>query len=252
MRLRHWVFQCPICHAWPVRQRELPWCMNCEQTWQLLPSKTPLDPRLSAVIQGHSCALSFDWPWKHPIGRFKLKQDLGWSLAWGQLMGQVLLNDHPQAAQWNWIGMPQTPARWAQRGGYDPVALLVNSTRHWLQHQGMTTGPWLRHTLSKKPLVNVAQHHLSRHERWRAVNEAFVGRRPEHSLPSQANTHALLVDDILTTGATLTAAATALAKVGYTHIWALTLARTPAPRVPNHGQFGTFRDHHVSYRSGST
>jgi ComF family protein len=52
--------------------------------------------------------------------------------------------------------------------------------------------------------------------------------------------HILLVDDILTTGATARAAATALRKAGAASVWVATLAR--ARRVSNFGQRSSFQD----------
>lgn len=252
MLLNQWVCRCPLCHAWPLHQRDLPWCESCEHIWQRRGHEGTLDPRLLSAIEGCSYALPFDWPWHEPIRRFKLLQDTGWSHAWGRLMGQTLIQEQAQSVQWDWIGMPQTPHRWAQRGGYDPVALMIEHTRTWLRSQGMVLGPWRKHALHKHQTHQRVQHSLGRHERWLAVNDAFAWSDDTPYPTNGVNGNALLVDDILTTGATLTAAARVLKKAGYSRIWALTLARTPAPDWSNQAQFGAFRDHHVSHRSGST
>jgi len=68
-----------------------------------------------------------------------------------------------------------------------------------------------------------AQHALSRAERLRNVTDLFVLRRCD--LPDRV----LLVDDLLTSAATATAAARVLRNGGARHIHLLALARTPTP-----------------------
>jgi ComF family protein len=56
------------------------------------------------------------------------------------------------------------------------------------------------------------------------------------SEPTEGSRSALLVDDVLTTGATVRACVDVLAEAGFLRIAALTFARTlRAPRAPNHG-----------------
>jgi ComF family protein len=66
---------------------------------------------------------------------------------------------------------------------------------------------------------------LSRAERRRNLRGAFATRRP---LP--AGTRVLLVDDVMTTGATLAAAAAALHRAGAVTVLAAVVARTPDSR----------------------
>jgi ComF family protein len=68
------------------------------------------------------------------------------------------------------------------------------------------------------------QRTLSRRERLRAVAQAYaVDPLQSHRLSGR---HLVLIDDVMTTGATLHAAARALRAAGAAHITALVLART--------------------------
>ncbi|MBM3515843.1 MAG: ComF family protein [Alphaproteobacteria bacterium] len=89
-------------------------------------------------------------------------------------------------------------------------------------------------TLSGKPVAPDAltrrratpsQGPLGREARRRNVAGAFIARRPE----AIANKTVLLVDDVLTTGATANACSRALLKAGATAVDVLCLARVPLP-----------------------
>lgn len=75
----------------------------------------------------------------------------------------------------------------------------------------------------KRPRVTVSQTHLSRDARWQNVRDAFAVPKPG---PIR-RAHVLLVDDVLTTGATAAAAAGALVEAGAAsvHLVALAMAR---------------------------
>lgn len=78
--------------------------------------------------------------------------------------------------------------------------------------------PW-RRDLLRPTRIAAEQHRLDRQRRRRNVEGLYACRGP---IPSRI----LLVDDLITTGATATAAASALGRAGAEHIELLALART--------------------------
>lgn len=216
----YWPCVCPICHAWPVMASPFSWCLDCQHKWQNTGDhRWPLDARCESWIYDHYHALSYQWPWKSFILSYKAQSDIGWSYNWAMLMNKELMRASFSLTL-DWIGMPQSPQRWAQRGGYDPIALIIKTMRQQLQKNKIPIGKWIKNQLIKKETPR--QHHLSKHDRWQSSIHAFDWVGPHASHPQ-----ALLIDDVLTTGATLTAASKTLKKIGYESVFVLTLARTP-------------------------
>lgn len=109
------------------------------------------------------------------------------------------------------VPVPLHPAHWRQRG-YNQAELLANAL-------GAAAGlPVLAGALARREETR-SQVGLSRAERLANVDDAFVARG---ALPMSCT---LLVDDVCTTGATLSACAAALRQAGVERVVALTFAR---------------------------
>ncbi|MGH7218295.1 MAG: ComF family protein [Candidatus Microsaccharimonas sp.] len=110
------------------------------------------------------------------------------------------------------IPLPTARSHMRQRG-YDQVELIA----HHLAA--------LRNIPVKKALVrktNTTQHTVGRSERAVQASEAFILNNSVQHTPGTV----VLLDDVVTTGASLAAAATVLKEAGYT-IWVATLAYQP-------------------------
>ena len=219
--------QCAVCRAWPSRPvceacvtrfaQPLPRCQRCAlavpagvvQCGACIKAPPPLDACLAAV--------SYAYPWSGLISSYKFHSATGWA----QTLA-TLLRSTP------WVEPALEQARWV-------LPLPLSSTR--LRQRGFNQALLLARELApEKTRVDLllrirdtaAQSELSRAERLRNVQGAFA---IEPSLAQALRgQRVVLVDDVMTSGASLYAAALALRQAGAAHITALVVARTDAPQ----------------------
>ena len=122
------------------------------------------------------------------------------------------------------VPIPMTfPRRW--RRGYNQAELICWALRrHWRRHNSVTLP--ISRALSVRGFRPL-QHRLGRLARRDNANNRFGTRR---TLVGQ---RVMLVDDVMTTGATLSAASERLLEAGVDHVevWALARARRRGPAV---------------------
>lgn len=228
--------QCAVCRAWPAT----PLCTACLRRFAAprprcracaLPVAEGMEvcaicllsPRASAdagdpaglnLLDRCHAAVDYDWPWNDLISRYKFGPEPGWAPALAALMraapGAAEALDEADAL----LPLPLTQARLRQRGFNQALhlarALAPRKTRPgWLLRQ--------RHAPD--------QHSLPRAQRLRNVQGAFAVAPGKMRLID--GQRLLLIDDVMTTGATLNAAAAALREAGAAEVSALVLARTP-------------------------
>jgi ComF family protein len=109
------------------------------------------------------------------------------------------------------------PTQWYRQAhrGFDHTWLLATALQ-WQLRNKPEVQYWLRNTRYRKP-----QHQRNRRTRMQASTHRFVA----HS--RVAGRHIILIDDVMTTGATARAAATSCAEGGARSITVWCLARTP-------------------------
>ncbi|RRD58768.1 ComF family protein [Comamonadaceae bacterium OH2545_COT-014] len=225
MNLARWLpSQCHICRAWPAQ----PVCDTCRACFAqpvarcracalplaggavlcgaCLREPPPMDESLAAVDYG--------WPWSALLAQFKFRQQTGLAAALADLMRQA-----PGAAQAldaadAVLPVPASRQRLAARG-YNPALLLA---RQLAPRRAVLADALLR--LHDAP----PQRTLNRRERLARVQGAFAAA-PHHAA-ALSGRRLVLVDDVMTTGATVRAAASALRAAGAAHISVLVLART--------------------------
>ncbi len=131
-------------------------------------------------------------------------------LALGQVMGAAY---HATCPPLDLIlPIPLHRARLYERG-YNQSAMLARGMGHALDIP-------VSETMLVRRQATRSQTNLSRQRRWENVAEAFTIAQPEQVVGQRL----LLIDDVLTTGATLAAAAAALRHCGATSVHAATLA----------------------------
>jgi len=221
--LAHLPSQCAVCHAWPAQRicdacqyQFAPLQTRCPTCALLLPTGTthcgeclrtplPLDACVAAV--------SYDMPWAEVLQDFKFRSDPSWAKA---LAGLLLRNPTAREAleQADWLlPIPLSRQRLRERG-YNQALLLARALAH---HK--VQADWLL-----RPRHTPIQSHLSRAQRLRNLRRAFSLAPP--AATQLVGRRVVLVDDVMTTGATMQAAATVLRQAGVQHIAALVLART--------------------------
>ena len=221
-----WPGCCAICRAWPARticencsRRFVPELVRCEccalpvpagvtRCGACLLAPPPLDRCLAAV--------PWAWPWAGLVSRLKFRQEVGLA----EPLAALLIRAPGVAVtlgRAHWVlPIPLAPQRLAERG-YNPALLLARA----LQRERCPVN-WLLRVRDTPP-----QRGLTRSERMKNVRAAFA-LAPEGA-QAMRDRRVVLVDDVMTTGATLHEAARTLRAAGVREITALVLARTDAP-----------------------
>lgn len=187
--------RCPTC---ALHLQRLP-CVNCQHT------PSPLHQCLAAV--------SYDFPWSQCIARFKFQADPGLAKALADLMRHAPWVEPALEAATLVVPMPLSPARLHERGFNQALELA----RHLAPHKTHA------HTLLRRG-ESAHQVGASRQERLNHVRDAFWVA-PERAFAVRSQ-RVVLVDDVMTTGASMYEAARALRMAGAAHITGLVLART--------------------------
>lgn len=215
--------QCAACHAWPA-QRICAGCtarfaqprQRCDTCARGLDTDIarcgacvlhppPLDACLAAVDYGY--------PWADALAQFKFRGDPSWAAPLA-----TLLRCAPGAtaalegADWV-LPVPLSRERLRERG-FNQSLLLARQLARSQSDSGLLLR--LRHTAE--------QSSLPRAQRLRNLHGAFA-TEPLRTAQLQGK-RVVLVDDVMTTGATLYAAALALRQAGATHITGMVFART--------------------------
>lgn len=215
--------QCMVCHAWPSRvlcshcvgrfAQPIPRCERCalpvlagmRQCGRCITEKPPLDRAL--------CAVAYNYPWSTLVQRLKFHQHTAIARTMAALLRSTpWVEPALDAAHWI-IPMPLFPTRLRERG-FNQANLLA----HALDRSKTRPDVLLRIRPS------TPQSALPRQERLRNVEGAFA-LEPAH-YGAVAGKRIVLVDDVMTTGATLHAAAQVLRNAGAQHLTALVFART--------------------------
>ncbi len=222
--------QCAVCRSWPSQRL----CRHCRATFAAAKARCP---HCALVLTGAQCsqclrsplplaacwaAVDYAYPWSELLARYKFAQETGLS----GLLVDLLLHTPGvgpaladlQAPDWL-LPLPLSPQRLAERGynqAWELCKLLHRRSR-------------CRAALSARLLLRLrhtqAQSALPRDARQLNVRGAFwVDPLAAGQLQGR---RVMLVDDVMTTGASLAAAATALLEAGARSVSALVIARTP-------------------------
>lgn len=187
-----------------------PWCHRCGRPWPLPVPTCPDCP--PAAIASARAPFAFAGPARRAVHRLKFSGWRGVGAALADAM--VMVGPLPRTDVVTWV--PLARRRLAERG-YDQARILAVESARRL---GRPSAGLLRRAVATGP-----QSRRSGEERRRALRGAFeVRRRP---VPARV----LLVDDVLTTGATVAACAEALRSAGAREVHVLAAARSFSARA---------------------
>lgn len=216
--------QCMICRAWPSQPvctaciaRFAPTLARCTSCAARVPAgisrcaKCLAEPgRLDRCI----AAVDYAWPWADLVTALKFNARPGIAKALADILEKAegageLLQDSDVI-----VPVPLAPRRLRERGYNQSLLLARSLDRAKLHHAGL-----------ERTHETLVQSHLDRRARLHNLLGAFAV--PDAARARLAGAHVVLVDDVMTTGATLHAAASALHQGGAARVSALVFARTP-------------------------
>jgi ComF family protein len=226
--------QCAVCRAWPSR----PLCDACVGRFAqprarctrcaipiFLGSSGANDLRDQACgsclrtpppLDACHAAVAYDYPWSALIAQYKFRGQAGWARAFGTLMRSAPWVEPELEAADIVVPMPLARERLAERG-FNQAHLLAR------QLSPGKTDARLLLRMRHAP----AQAALDLKARLANVKDVFAVD------PLRANTlkgkRVVIVDDVMTSGASLFAAARVLRQAGAARVAGLVLARTDEP-----------------------
>ncbi len=233
---------CRICNALLVDSRRVPICQECLASFERVPAaackicgrplaslahkeqQLPLCPACQEKTYAFDYARSFaiyNGPLVRAILLLKFEQIEPLGVWFAERLAELVQNEAEKLATDVIVPVPLHRQRERERG-YNQAALMSKplAKRLRLPHKAL---------LLMRTRARPDKQILSLEERWESVRGAFA-TRPGSQID---NLRVLLVDDVLTTGATLDACARALRDAGAKSVVALTVARAVRNPLPS-------------------
>ena len=241
LRLPALASQCAVCRSWPAHQvcgpcvaRFSPHAARCETCAIALPPDLSIGLR-SAQNRCLDCirqcppldatlaAVQYVYPWSSLVTRYKFGDHPGWATFFATLMlGSPGVREALQGLRTGdlIVPVPLSTARLESRG-FNQAWELTSALSKQSGSPGRPDAKLLLRVRDTRP-----QTELQREARMANVKGAF--QIDPLRVTVLTARRVVLVDDVMTSGASLFAAAAALRQAGAAHITGIVLARTPA------------------------
>lgn len=217
--------QCLVCRRWPAQ----PLCTPCRQRFaqpvaRCLRCALPVPPgvvqcgvclREPPVFDACFAAVDYAYPWSKLLARYKFASEPGLAGVLADVLRSAPGVADALASATLVLPMPLSNERLRERG--------FNQSLELARRLGSAQ---MHSTLLLRPLHRPPQSALARAERLRNVAGVFAVDPLQ--APRLRGARAVLVDDVMTSGASISAAAQVLREAGAEHITALVVARTPS------------------------
>jgi ComF family protein len=218
--------QCAVCHAWPAQ----PVCEACVARFAQPRNRCrrcalPVPAGVAecgrclgapAALDACHAAVTYEFPWSALIAQYKFNGQAGWARSFATLMRSAPWIEPALDEADLVVPMPLSRQRLAERG-FNQALLLARSLAAEKTEENLLLR--VRHT--------AAQMALDRKDRIGNVKGAFAVE--PLSATKVRGRCIVLVDDVMTTGASLFTAAQALRLAGAARITAVVMARTDEP-----------------------
>jgi len=229
--LQRWPSVCEVCARWP----SAPLCTGCHQAHAGLRPRCPgcalpLAPGLQRCVRCTEAPLSalarcdarvgYHYPWDGLVARFKFQAEPAWARLFAHLMAESAATREILQQASLLAPVPLSPRRLHGRG--------YNQAWEMLRHlQPLAVQARALPSLLLRQDDDAPLHTLPRAERQQQAARVFHPNTAASAALQGADV--VLVDDVMTTGATLQAAAQVLRDAGARRVSAVVFARTPAP-----------------------
>ena len=215
--------QCEICHAWPsepvcrdcIRRfsHPQPRCQTCALRVHSGVLRCGVCVTQPSALDACLAVVSYEYPWAGLVRLFKFNDRPAWSTQIAQIM-QANADVQPVLGAADLVvPMPLSATRLRTRG-YNQALVLAQA----LQIKKLDCAVLLR--IKDTPALSL----LDREDRLRAMADAFA--LEPLLAPKVRGKRIVLIDDVMTTGATLHGAASVLKAAGAAHVTGLVFART--------------------------
>ncbi len=199
--------RCPFCHGVVAEDGTI--CPECQEGLPWLAGNKAL--RRPDLLEGCASALRYEGGVRKCIHRFKFGRRWGYIRVLGPLVVQCARDHFPQ--DFDLISWPSLSAKGLRRRGFDQAQLLARAVA---EDRGMEATP----LFVKKDGVRRQSTIQGAAARRANVLGAFRLTEPERVRGKRV----LLVDDVLTSGATLSECARVLLQARAEEVWGVTLA----------------------------